>query len=233
MKYISSKAIIEEVFQDTEYAAIDQQNCVAWIGKVIRLAGRPEFLESKLTQPNYISIVNYRGLLPQDLIIPGQARKVEENDSRWSAMTYSPDSFVQYQPEEREVDFYTYIFKGDYIITNFKEGRVDMQYWAYPLDSEGYPLIPDEEYMIEAVKWYLIYKLDYKKWRQDLISEKVFRDSEQQYLFYIRAASSQAKIPSIDKMESIKNQMLRLYPKINFHSQGFYYSNVLEQLDIL
>jgi hypothetical protein len=115
----------------------------------------------------------------------------------------------------------TYRLNDNFIFTSFKEGRVLIAYKALPIDENGFPLVPDDEKFKLALQWYVTMKLDYILWRQGDITDKVFNYSEQQWAWYCGGAGNRAKIPSIDKMESWKNQMLHLIPRINQHSKFF------------
>lgn len=118
-----------------------------------------------------------------------------------------------------------------YIFTNFKSGFVEMAYKAYPVDEFGMPMVPDEQRFIEAVKWYLISKIDYKRWRnsRNPADQKIWEHSDREALWYIGSAASKSHIPSISMMESIKRMILRSIPKINEFSTGFKRTNMTEQ----
>lgn len=124
-----------------------------------------------------------------------------------------------------------YKLNSNYIFTNFKEGFVEMSYGAYPVDSFGMPMIPDNIRFIKAVEWYLISRMDYKKWRstRNPNDEKMWRESDRESLWYISSARSAARQPSLDMMESIKRMILRSIPKINEHASNFKNLNTQEQ----
>jgi hypothetical protein len=44
---------------------------------------------------------------------------------------------------------------------NFEEGTIHLQYYAYNQDEEGYPLVPNDQYVIKAIEDYLTYELFY------------------------------------------------------------------------
>lgn len=119
---------------------------------------------------------------------------------------------------------YHYKINNNIIYTDFAEGFIAVYYKAYPLDEEGIIMIPDDEKLKNAVKYHLMYKIDFRKWRA--FPEKpglkaLLNDSEQRRDFYVGAARNKAHIPTIDKMEAIKNRHLRSIPHINEHRNGF------------
>jgi len=126
----------------------------------------------------------------------------------------------------------TYNYNGGYIQTNFKDGKVEMVYKAIPTDDNDFPLIPDDERIKLAVQAYIIERVDYKLWRQGKLSEKVYKMSLQDRHWKVPAAQLHAAMPTIDRMESFKNAMLRLNPKSDFHRDGFKSFNTKESLNI-
>jgi hypothetical protein len=129
-------------------------------------------------------------------------------------------------------DFFPrYKLNNDYIFTNFKNGFVEMSYKAYPVDEMGMPMVPDNIKFIKAVEWYLISRIDYKRWRttRNPSDEKMWLYSDKEYLWYAQSARSAAHMPSLAMMESIKRMMLRSIPKINEFRTGFKNTNTQEQ----
>jgi hypothetical protein len=116
----------------------------------------------------------------------------------------------------------TYKINDNYIITTFKEGAsVLMAYKAFPVDEDGYPLIPDNEKFKQAVQWYIMYKLAFRTWIKGALTDKVFNYVETQRDWYIGAATTSGLTPTYDQMESWKNEMLKLLPRFNSQSGNF------------
>lgn len=121
----------------------------------------------------------------------------------------------------------TYKLNDNHVFTSFPTGQLLLSYRAYPVDKEGYPLIPDNIKFKQAVQAYLRFKLDYRLWRKGEILREVFEYSEREYLWYVGAATTAGLMPSLDKMESWKNQMNSLIPKFNAH--GNFFDNLGDQ----
>jgi len=110
----------------------------------------------------------------------------------------------------------TYLIKNGYIKTNVREGYLMMAYQAVPTDSEGYPLIPDDQSYLEAIYWYINMKLMYPEWRQGRIRDTIYYDARRSWNFYCKQAYGNAMMPNgTEQMEAIKNVWLRLVPEIN------------------
>ena len=64
-------------------------------------------------------------------------------------------------------------------------------------------------------------KIDYIAWRKGELRSDIFQHSEQEWQWYVGQAGNKAKMPSIDQLEGIKNQVMRLLPNINAHETFF------------
>ena len=115
----------------------------------------------------------------------------------------------------------TFDLNNNHITLSVKEGKVCIAYLAIPTDDEGLPLIPDDTSYQLAIKKYLTMKIDYIAWRKGELRSDIFQHSEQEWQWYVGQAGNKAKMPNIDQMEGIKNQVMRLLPNINAHETFF------------
>jgi hypothetical protein len=124
-----------------------------------------------------------------------------------------------------------YKLNNNYIFTNFKNGFVEMAYKALPVDDAGMPMVPDDIRFVEAVRWFLTERIDYKRWRatRNPNDEKMYLNSSRECSWYMASARSKGFSPTVDKMESIKRMILRSIPKINEFKTGFKNSTITEQ----
>lgn len=226
-KYVSIKLIIDKLFRDNKYEnEVDFEEALEWAYEALSKIGRPESLIEKFCT---LTIEGFKTELPCDLY---QLNGLREPDSstmllwatnifhNWencSENTVQCDSSLEYKLTDNFIKF------------NFEEGEVDIAYLAFPTDDDGYLKIPDKDSYIEAITKYLQYKIDYRLWRSDRLSDKVFNKSEQEWLWYIAQAKNSGKMPSMDKMESLKRQYLRLIPVGNRHNGAFTNLNKAEQ----
>lgn len=115
----------------------------------------------------------------------------------------------------------TYDINDDFITLSVKEGKVCIAYLQYPLDDEGFPLIPDLQEYKEFVAAYLIFKFLKRGWYVGTHDERMYRDAEKDYMWKAGAASSRIKMPDVDKMQSIMNQVVKLKPNMNAYEHFF------------
>ena len=118
---------------------------------------------------------------------------------------------------------YTYVVLpgSGYIKTNFRSGYLMISYQAVPVDSEGYPMIPDDESFEEALYWYINMKLTYPEWKAGRVRDAVYYDTRNSWNFYRKQAYAHAMMPNTDQLEAIKNAWVRLVPQINEHDTFF------------
>jgi len=199
--------------------------------------------------PCPIKINKYRGTLPCGI---AQVVQVRENKTK-VAMRYSQDTFhkglekFEANLPERDLSWFgtiqfespfivknnllqdtcstelSYQLSDCYIFTNFKEGEVEMAYKSLPVDEDGYPLVPDNIKYIKATKAYVASKIGQRMFLQNKLTGDKFQHLQSECDFYMGAASSAGLLPSIDEMESWKNQFLRLIPVLDAHKTSFKY----------
>jgi len=114
-----------------------------------------------------------------------------------------------------------YIIQDGEIITTMKEGELELTYKAFPLDTNGFPKIPDNPKLIELVKWSILERAGIKLWYEDKITERKYNHIESKYLYYKKAASNQLKINSIPEMEAFKNRFMRINNDMNLYKNDF------------
>ena len=74
-----------------------------------------------------------------------------------------------------------------------------------------------------------MWKLAFLRLMSNKISTQAYQIIERDRDWYIGAAQTRSHMPSMDMMESIKNNWIRLIPKINQHRDGFKSANMQEQ----
>lgn len=146
-----------------------------------------------------------------------------------SAVLNSRSEVVKEKGTDISID-YTYTLTSRYIKTNVKEGYLMMAYQAIPTDSDGYPLVPNDEGFKEALYWYIVKKLLYPKWATGRIRDAVYSHAQSSWNYYSKQAYGNALIPNQDQLESIKNTWVRLVPNINAHNT--FYSTIGQQEQI-
>ena len=108
-----------------------------------------------------------------------------------------------------------------FIFTNFEDATIEIAYKAMPVDEKGFPLIPDHVNYKKALEAYLMERIGFKLFLSDKLSEKKFNLLQQECAWYMGAAESKGKLPSVDRMETIKNAYSRMLVNAMAHSTFF------------
>lgn len=148
------------------------------------------------------------------------------------ADSYPPELFYDnfgnvYSPQSLPLNIHlatnppSFTINDNYMTFNVKEGKVCLAYWAFPLDDEGFPLVPDDVKYKRAISSYLQYKMDYIMWRQDLLSDKVYMKSEQDWLWNVASAASHVKTPDMNQMEAMRRQFTKMIVRNQDFRTGF------------
>ncbi len=232
-KFVSVHTAIERAYRDLGMDEdFNVSDAIEWAGEALELIGRPMQLLSG--EPALLKIENYKAKLPCDLhhIVTCKGAEDAECDEdeydkgvNYIAMRYSTDAFHHaYCSKSKDKDYQsslTYKVNNNFITTNFEKGLVSMAYLRIPTDGNGYPLIPDNIKYAMAVTGHLKYKLGFIRWMQGKMPAAVYQKLEQDRDWYIGAAQNAGLNVGPDMMESLKNNWVRLIPKINQHADGF------------
>ncbi len=116
----------------------------------------------------------------------------------------------------------TYTVNNNYIFTNFQSGRVCMAYKAIPLDKNGYPLIPDNESVIQYIKWFIGEKIAFQLFLTDKYTEKKYDYFAMNLQLYFKKAKNEGKMfANLDQWESYKNMRIKSIKSPNEHNSFF------------
>jgi hypothetical protein len=115
----------------------------------------------------------------------------------------------------------TFDINDNWITFNVKEGKVCLAYYSYPLDNEGFLMIPDDAKYKRAITNYLVWKQDYILFRQGVIPDKVYQESKAECNWAIASVAAHVKMPDVDQMQSMFNSIIRLLPH-NSEYQKFF-----------
>lgn len=240
-KYTSVYEVIASTYRDFGVEDIVISDAIEWVGEVIELLNPPYDL---IEDVEVVLVEHGRAKIPCDLhsingikcLIDDNASLIDECEfpiDHFVPMVYSTDIYHNYKDNHNDkncnIPQATYKLENGYILPNFENGFLAVSYKAIPVDEDGFPLIPDNIKFKNAIKYHIMWKLAFMKLIQGKISGQAYQIIERDREWYIGQASTGAQMPSMDLMESIKNNWIRLIPKINQHRDGFKSANVQEK----
>lgn len=211
-QYVNIREILSRLLKHPLLTDLNLETAVQFTVDFFGIMGLPPTYTDAQEE---VKIESYRGMLPCNLVSINQVRW-KKNGICMRSMT---DNFNGHSEEDNgEPTFKT---QGRMIYTSFKEGTVEVSYKAMPIDSEGYPLLPDEPTFLRALELYIK-----KQWFTILfdmgkISPAVLQNTQQEYAFAAGACNNTFIIPSVSEMESIKGLMNQLIPRFNEFRYGF------------
>lgn len=228
IRYISIKEVLDNILDHPLLQDVSFERAVNHAVHFIRIVGMPrEFNE----QTELVTIENYRGLLPCDLDSIIQVRTYSECGHNHRVFRYSTDSFHMSEHKDPSFDF-TYKVQGGVIFTSIKEGTIEIAYRSIPVDSEGYPMIPDNSSFIRALELYIKKQAFTVLFDLGKITPQVYNNTLQEYSWAVGQAQSDMVRPSIDQMESFTNMLNTLVPRMTEHSKGFMNTGTKERLKL-
>lgn len=229
-KSVSCKRIINRVFgafgnlisQDSERLIGES---VDWIGDVLEsIAATTPLVDKTLIQ----EVKNGKIVIPCDLYLI-KAVSYKGTYLRYGSQTFAYnlhcDDCINAQIIHSD---YTYTVNPGYINTNVPENdQICVHYQAFPVDSEGYPLVPDHVAVTQALFYYITYMLMLGGFEHP---NKQFTLGfvHNEYMKYRTQAENQLEMFDIPRMESFKNQWVRLIPNID-STRGFNYSDSIPE----
>jgi len=261
-KYTKIGPIIDGVYRDFgwthEFNWID---AVEWIGECLDLIGTAQQYVQRITDGNEdlnhpcpVIINNYRGAVPCDLLYIIQVKE----KTTGAILRHSSDSFhtglekseanlpaavseFNFPLEANTVNLLkdscqndlTYTINDCYIFTNFDEGELIISYKAFPTDQDGLPMIPDSQAFKQAIKFYIAEKVMAKLYIQGKVDGGRLQYISGERDWYVGKANSDANLPTMDQMETWKNEFVRLIPNINQHASGFKYAGDQQKVNKL
>ena len=228
-KYISIKVVLDNILDHPMLKDVSFERAVNYTVHFMRIVGCPRMFEEKTA---LVEIENYRGMIPCDFNDIIQVRTHEScNRKDYGVFRHTTDSFHMSDNKQDSFDL-TYKIQGNVIFTSIKKGTIEVAYNAFAVDSDGYPLIPDNSSFISALELYIKKKQFNVLFDTGKISQAVYNQVCQDYAWAVGQAQSDLVRPTIDQMESITNMWNTLIPRVSEHSSGFVNNGSKERINI-
>lgn len=219
-KYVSSKAVIAKLYRDLGInKEINESHIIEWLAECLDIIGT--FSQYKQYK-KCIELTSGKAKLPQNFY------KIVDIAFNNQELSWAETSLsVTYGCSGCTIPScctkYNFYINDSYIITDIPstatnasgENKICLVYLGVPTDSEGYPLVPDDVYFMDACTRYITYKLDFIEYRKGNLTRDIFERSERDYLWAIGAARGSGNMPNLHKMEKLKNIWVRLIPQMN------------------
>lgn len=166
-----------------------------------------------------------------DKIIERVTIKQFVNDGDWACQNFHRPTLLKLSPNVREhcsedcpnlfvtcSDEIT--INNGCLFTNFKDAHIYLQYYAFPQDKDGLPMIPDVIEVEKAIEWYIKWQILLNYWLVDDLQNALakWQKAEAEFEKWYAEAKYINKLPSFNKMvNSIRNK--RRINSVAFFSQ--------------
>ena len=209
-KTISIKQVMDNILDHPMLQDLTFERAIIYALRIIKTLGAPQILDRKFES---IHIIEFIGNLPCDFY-----REIEVRDScSQTVYDISTGNFVM---DDQKQDLFKYKIQNNKIIVSSNKD-VELIYDAITTDTEGYPLIVDDEAFINALELYIKYRYFTILYDQGKIAGQILENTKQEYCWAIGQASTSLKTPTLDEMEAICNSWTSLMPRRNGHANSF------------
>lgn len=240
IRYISIDDVLHRIKRVNPWLdSINFYDVCVYIDESYGLIGAPrsyidQVTGNSLIRPN-VTVTDYAGELPPDLIEIKKAgvRDVDSN----IVYRHATDSFHKAPAFTGNTPAYnindkTYSVRNGYIYIGDKTATLQIAYRAVPVDDRGFPMIVDKPKFKKAIEATILYYEGWKRYSVKRLGERVWREIDSNYHWWMAAAGSEGKNLHPDELESFKNAYTRLNPKVNFHASSFKFAGIQEDLNI-
>lgn len=228
-KYISIKVVLDNILDHPMLRDVSFERAVNHTINFMRILGCPRMFEEKVS---LVNISNWRGALPCDFNDIIQVRTHSSCDRKnYRVFRHTTDSFHMSDNKQDSFDL-TYKIQGNVIFTSIKEGTIEIAYNAFAVDSDGYPMVPDNSTFIRALELYIKKQCFTVLFDLGKITTQVYNNVCQEYAWAVGAAQSDLIRPTIDQMQSITNSLNTLISRVSEHKYGFVNNGSAEMIKL-
>ena len=239
-QYTPIERVIEMIYRDYKFIQrLNISDVIEWVGAIYATLNYPGMFRHKITgadalTPN-IEVSQYRGSLPTDFkrVLKAGVRDADSKEVyRPSSGTFTEFQYIRNAAPTYQNTDKVYSIKGGYIFTEDEEVTLEMAYEAFPIDDRGYPLLPDNERVIQYAKDYIAEKVSFNLLAAGKISPNVYDIVEKRRMFRAGSAHTSLINPTPETMETWTWARLKLMPRIAQHDSSFAYWGNKEDMNL-
>jgi hypothetical protein len=215
---VSSGVIVAKVMRDFNPTNNGWQiDAIEWIADAIN---EMQLKSAYIPVCKEVEVQNYRAKIPCDL---KYFAGIAYDNQRLSPLNPEIPIQAAYNEFEKfnnlDVDSANHFqINPDFLHFNFKEGTISIYYWSIPVDKMGYPLVPNDGLIHEAISWWVLYKYLIRGGQHpNLKWDTAFA----MWREYSPKARNRAKRITFADMEKLKRSHLTIIPIVR-HEYDYY-----------
>jgi len=247
--YISIKSILYDLSLTISDRYWNETKMAEWAHRALRMVHTDQTLETRVT---YLEVCGHKAILPTDLKYLTQiayndtsyvtdlvgldlpsnsdlgSKLNQTQQITWRPMRLTSNPYHASICLDKTISFCTdcqheFSVSHDLVLTTtLQTGVIMLSYLAWPTADDGYAMIPDNEYLKEAIFHYILYRYWLSK------SMMMEEGSGQQMQFHLKMwnqlkaqAAGDLNKPDINELENIKSQMNHIVPRASRFQQMF------------
>jgi hypothetical protein len=208
MNKVSARRIVAKVERDfaIPFTAGDVSNIVEWVGEALSQMGMTAGLKKVVIEK---SVDNYRAMSPCNA---EAITAITHNELVVDVVQPTTFDFVRASANKMVY------FNFPYIECNFSNTRIKVHYLAFDVCKDGFPMIPDNGFVEEALHFYVLKKMLSRGYKHPVFDWNM---AEQQWRDLYPKGQNAVKMPSIMSMEQFTKVWTSLIPYTNRNYGGF------------
>lgn len=225
MEFIDMRFIMSRLLDNPMLAKLKLSSAATYVKDFSSINGICPILDYGWT---YAAIVDYRAQLPTNLgdIVDLYLCKTDATeilseyfplldiDNRLSATMKTSKV-----PGALKVELGLYSKKGNVVDLDISSGTIEIYHTMMRVDDKGFPLLPYDGSLMEAVVNYIKFRYFTILWDNDMISRQKVDAAEREYMWYIGQYTMKNIIPTYDEAVAWANSWQRLLNATDTHSQ--------------
>ena len=228
------RRILDRAMRHPMMRDIPLETAIEYAVDFISLMGTPALYEEKTA---LVRVKDWRGALPCDFVSMIQVRNATRQMGPHSRVLpgavyrYSTHSFHMSKDKGFVIGDYTYKTQGMCIYTSARNTMLEIAYYAFAVDDEGYPLLPDNTSFLRGLENYIKVQWFTILFDMGKIQANVLQNAQREYYWAAGDAQSEFSRLDLDKAESLFNSFKMLLPRKHEHWRAFFTNGVKEEME--
>ena len=189
MNLIKISSLLEKIERERpDSFKINKADIIEWIGESLALIGS-EKLHERVTYE--VEITNKIGKLPNNIykifaVYEESGKPLTETRGRFANNTL--------------LNYRQYFINKGHIQLNYETTKIKVDSLNFYVDENGHPMILDNQYLMEALCSFVLYKSAKKEWIKNNLTTDKYREFEGDWEYYAAAIQSKLNTPTMDEM---------------------------------
>lgn len=220
MEYITVRRIMDRLLDNPNMKTLKLSSAAAYIKDLCSILNIAPVLGVKF---QYLTIEDYKVEIPAEFL---DVEKVYLCDDDWldnalfennSLNASLDDSMIR---ESDKTEYGEYVIRNNVLFVDIEETKVEIKGTTINVDDIGFPLIPYDGSLMEAVTNWIKYKHYTILNESGVIADKFPAKAHREYTWYIGQYTSKVDMLSYDEAVSVAHGWQRLLDTRNRNTRG-------------